>query len=68
MKPVFVLFIFSIFFLSKITTAQNLITFDNQGWNSDQSLDSKFRTGNFMFSGNKNILPNLVKIFKAKKF
>jgi len=38
--------------------AQNLITFDDQGWSSDQSLDSNFTIGNFLYSGNKNFYTN----------
>jgi len=38
--------------------AQDLITFDDQGWNADQSLDSNFTIGNFLYSSNKNFYTN----------
>jgi hypothetical protein len=38
--------------------AQNTITFDDQGWNSNQLIDSNFTTGNFLFSSNENFYTN----------
>ena len=38
--------------------AQNVVTFDDQGWSSDQSLDSNFTIDNFLYSGNKNFYTN----------
>ena len=38
--------------------AQNAVTFDDQGWNSNQSLDSNFTIGNFLYSSNKNFYTN----------
>ena len=38
--------------------AQNLITFDDQGWSSDQSLDSNFTISNFLYFSNKNFYTN----------
>ncbi len=38
--------------------AQNIISFDDQGWSSDQSLDSNFTIGNFLYSSNKNFYTN----------
>ena len=38
--------------------AQNAVTFDNQGWNSNQSVDSSFTIDNFLYSGNKNFYTN----------
>jgi hypothetical protein len=51
--------IFIILFLSTINTVgQSLITFDDQGWNSDQSLPLNFSIGNFSFSSDKNFYTN----------
>ena len=38
--------------------AQDLITFDDQGWNSDQSLEPNFTISNFVYSSNKNFYTN----------
>jgi len=38
--------------------AQNVVTFEDQGWSSNQSLDSNFTIGNFLYSGNKNFYTN----------
>ncbi len=38
--------------------SQSIITFDNQGWNSDQSLSTNFAIDNFTFSSNKNLFTN----------
>ena len=42
-----ILNIFIILLLSSFTIAQSKITFDDQGWNSDQVLDSTFTIDNF---------------------
>ncbi len=38
--------------------AQSVVAFDDQGWSSNQSLDSNFTIGNFLYSGNKNFYTN----------
>ena len=38
--------------------AQNVVTFDDQGWNSDQSVGTNFTIGNFLYSSNKNFYTN----------
>src|ERR1035437_8297546 len=39
-----------IMFLSTVHIfGQNVITFDNQGWNSNQTLPSNFSIGNYLF-------------------
>ncbi len=38
--------------------AQSVVTFDDQGWSSDQSLDSNFTIGNFLYSSSKNFYTN----------
>ena len=38
--------------------AQSIISFDDQGWNSNQSLDTTFTINNFHFSGTQNIYTN----------
>jgi hypothetical protein len=38
--------------------SQSIITFDEQGWTSDQSIDTTFTIDNFTFSSNKNIYTN----------
>ena len=37
---------------------QNVITFDNQGWNSDQTLSSNFSIGSYSFSSNEVFYTN----------
>jgi Secretion system C-terminal sorting domain len=44
--------------IAQFEYAQDLVTFDEQGWDSNQSLDSDFTVGNFLFSGNKNFYTN----------
>ena len=44
--------------LAQLAYAQDLVTFDEQGWDSNQLLDSNFTVGNFLFSGNKNFYTN----------
>jgi len=58
MKLVSLLHLFATLLLGTPLLAQNVVTFEDQGWNSDQSLDSIFTTGNFLFSGNKNFYTN----------
>jgi len=58
MKLVGSLHIFATLLLCTPVLAQNLITFDDQGWSSDQSLDSNFTIGNFLYSSNKNFYTN----------
>jgi len=41
-----------------ITIAQNNITFDDQEWDSNQSIDSAFTIGDFLFSGNQKFYTN----------
>ena len=38
--------------------AQNIITFDGQGWNTDQQISSDFTIGNFKFSGSDKLFTN----------
>ena len=58
MKLIYLLSVLFPLFLMEIASAQNIITFDDQGWTPDQSLDSNFTTGNFLFSSNKNFYTN----------
>ena len=58
MKLIYLLSVLFLLFLPEIAFAQNTITFDDMGWNTDQSLDSNFTTGNFLFSSNKNFYTN----------
>ena len=44
--------------LSSITAAQEIITFDDQGWNSDQTLNSAFTINNYNFSGSQKFCTN----------
>ena len=38
--------------------AQSIISFDDQGWNSNQSLNTTFTINNFQFSGTQNFYTN----------
>jgi hypothetical protein len=54
MKFVSTISILIIMFLSTVHIfGQNVITFDNQGWNSNQTLPSNFSIGSYSFSGNE---------------
>jgi len=46
------------FLLTVHVFGQNLITFDNQGWNSNQLLPSNFSIGNYSFSSNEVFYTN----------
>ena len=50
--------IFIILFASSTATAQTIINFDDQGWDTDQSLDSNFTINNFSFSSNQKFYTN----------
>ena len=43
---------------AEIVNAQTVITFDDQGWNSDQILPSNFSIGNFSFSSDNHFCTN----------
>ncbi len=58
MKLVGLLHLFATLLLGTPLLAQNVVTFDDQGWNSDQPLDSNFTIGNYLYSGNKNFYTN----------
>ena len=58
MRLICLISVLFLLFLPEIALAQNTITFDDMGWNTDQSLDSNFTTGNFLFSSNKNFYTN----------
>ena len=58
MKLICLLSVLIVFLVYMPLPAQNVITFDDQGWNADQSLDSGFTIDNFMFLGNKNFYTN----------
>ncbi|MEJ2196894.1 MAG: T9SS type A sorting domain-containing protein [Ignavibacteriaceae bacterium] len=45
-------------FLCTTILAQDAITFDDQGWSSNQSLESYFIIGNYLYSGNKTYYTN----------
>jgi Secretion system C-terminal sorting domain len=47
-----------IIIISSIISAQSIITFDDQGWNSDQVLDSAFNVGNFKVSSSQKFCTN----------
>lgn len=48
----------AIIFLSTHIFGQTQITFDDQGWSADQSLNSSFVIGNTVFSGSKSFYTN----------
>ena len=59
MKFVSTISILIIMFLLTIHVfGQNVITFDNQGWNSNQTLPSNFSIGSYSFSGNEVFYTN----------
>src|ERR1035438_8450217 len=59
MKFVSAISILIIMFLSTVHIfGQNVITFDNQGWNSNQILSSNFSIGNYLFSSNEVFYTN----------
>ena len=43
---------------AKFIPAQEVITFDNQGWNSNQILSSNFSINNYTFSSNEPFYTN----------
>jgi len=59
MKFVNAISILIIIFLSTVYVfGQNIITFDNQGWNSNQILPSNFSIGSYSFSSNEVFYTN----------
>jgi hypothetical protein len=59
MKFVSAISILIIMYLSTVHAfGQNVITFDNQGWNSNQILPSNFLIGSYSFSGNEVFYTN----------
>ncbi len=58
MRLITILNIFIILLASSITPAQNKITFDDQGWSSDQVLDSAFTIDNFKVSSSQKFCTN----------
>ena len=53
-----ILNILIILFISSITFAQTVITFEDEGWSSDQVLDSTFTIENFKVSSNEKFCTN----------
>jgi hypothetical protein len=53
-----VLLAVTFFFYLPFNSAQSLITFEDQPWSSDQSLDTNFSVNDFVFSSNKNFYTN----------
>src|ERR1035438_4642666 len=59
MKFVSIISFLMLMFLSTINVfGQNIITFDNQGWNSNQILSSNFSIGSYSFLGNEVFYTN----------
>jgi hypothetical protein len=59
MKTLNLLIVISILIISaEDIFTQDVITFDDQKWDSDQSLPSNFTVDNFSFSSNKNFYTN----------
>ena len=58
MKMSKLLFAALILLLTYSAYSQSIITFDNQGWNSDQTVGTMFTIDNFTFSSNKNLFTN----------
>ena len=59
MKFVSAISILIIMFLSTVHVfGENVITFDNQGWNSNQILPSNFSIGSYSFSSNEVFYTN----------
>ena len=58
MKREFVLMMNVMFLYAIPINAQEIITFDNQGWNSDQSLGTDFTIDNLTFTSNKSLFTN----------
>ena len=59
MRKLSLLFFLIILILStNFFLAQNKITFDDQGWNTDQQISSDFTIGNFKFSSSDKLFTN----------
>ncbi len=58
MKTTGLIFIISCLLLGTPSFAQDIVTFDDMGWDSNQSLDPSFTTGNTIFSGSKSFYTN----------
>ncbi len=58
MKLRFVLFCFILVTIIPLINAQDLITFDDQGWSNDQSITSNITLGNYKFSSNNSFFTN----------
>ena len=50
-------FVIGLFIVSSID-AQNIIDFENLGWNANQSVDTSFLADNIIFSGNNELFTN----------
>jgi hypothetical protein len=58
MKIPFYILFFSFLLSSYPAYSQSLITFDNQNWSSNQTIDTIFTADNFSFSSNKSFYTN----------
>lgn len=58
MRRTAIFIIFIILLISSIDTAQDLINFEDQGWNSNQALDSTFTINNYSFSSSQKFYTN----------
>ena len=58
MKMSKLLFAALILLLTYPAYSQSIITFDDKGWTSNQSIDTMFTIDNFTFSSNKNLFTN----------
>ena len=58
MKLICLMSVLIVFLVYMPLPAQNVITFDDQGWTPDQSLDSSFAIDNILFNANKNLYTN----------
>ncbi len=58
MKNIVLIFLLNLLILSPFIQSQDVITFDDEGWNNDQVLTSNLTTGNYKFSSNNIFYTN----------
>ena len=58
MKLDLLLFSFVMAIFASFANGQDLITFDNQGWNNNQTLSTNITSGNYSFSSNNKFYTN----------
>lgn len=58
LKKTFYIIFIELLLISFSTYSESKITFDEQGWTSDQSLDTIFTIGNYTFLSNKHMYTN----------